>query len=124
MKVAIFSAKKYDREFLSTANDSRHHLGFFEAHLNEETVSLATGFDAVCVFVNDHGPWSAYLNAAYGWARGTNVSSAQFLFDRDEFDYIRKNWVFLDHERGRVRVCDGIELQFASATGRSACSRR
>ena len=54
MKVAIFSAKKYDREFLSTANDSRHHLGFFEAHLNEETVSLATGFDAVCVFVNDH----------------------------------------------------------------------
>src|SRR6185369_13725930 len=41
-------------EFLSTANDSRHHLGFFEAHLNEETVSLATGFDAVCVFVNDH----------------------------------------------------------------------
>ncbi len=54
MKVAIFSAKKYDREFLSTANASRHHLGFFEAHLNEETVGLATGFDAVCVFVNDH----------------------------------------------------------------------
>ncbi len=54
MRVAIFSAKKYDREFLSTANASRHHLGFFEAHLNEETVGLATGFDAVCVFVNDH----------------------------------------------------------------------
>ena len=47
----------------------------------------------------DHGPWSAYLNAAYGWARGTNVSSAQFLFDRDEFAYIRKNWVFLDHDQ-------------------------
>ena len=47
----------------------------------------------------DRGPFSAYLNAAYGWARGTNVSSAQFLFDRDEFDYIRKNWVFLDHDQ-------------------------
>ena len=47
----------------------------------------------------DHGPWSAYLNAAYGWARGTNVSSAQFLFDRDELDYIRHNWVFLDHDQ-------------------------
>ena len=47
----------------------------------------------------DHGPWSAYLNAAYGWARGTNVSSSQFLFARDEFNYIRKNWVFLDHDQ-------------------------
>ena len=53
MKVAIFSAKKYDREFVSAANASRHELRFFEPHLNEETVGLATGFDAVCVFVND-----------------------------------------------------------------------
>jgi TonB-dependent receptor-like protein len=45
------------------------------------------------------GGFAAYLNAAYGWARGTNVSSSQFLFDRDEFDYIRKNWVFLDHDQ-------------------------
>jgi D-lactate dehydrogenase len=53
MKVAIFSAKKYDREFLSGANGSRHELHFFEPHLGEETVGLATGFDAVCGFVND-----------------------------------------------------------------------
>ena len=53
MKVAIFSAKKYDREYLIAANASRHELRFFEPHLNEETVSLAEGFDAVCVFVND-----------------------------------------------------------------------
>ena len=53
MKVAIFSAKKYDREFLSVANGSRHELHFFEPHLNEETVGLATGSQAVCVFVND-----------------------------------------------------------------------
>ena len=47
----------------------------------------------------DHGPFSAYLNAAYEWARGTNISSAQFLFDRDEFAFIKKNWVFLDHDQ-------------------------
>ena len=53
MKVAIFSAKKYDREFLSAANAARHEIRFFEPHLSEETVGLAAGFDAVCVFVND-----------------------------------------------------------------------
>ena len=53
MKIAVFSAKKYDREFLSVANASRHELRFFEPHLNEETAGLAAGFEAVCVFVND-----------------------------------------------------------------------
>jgi hypothetical protein len=47
----------------------------------------------------NEGGFSAYLNAAYEWARGTNVSSAQFLFDPDEFAYIKKNWVFLDHDQ-------------------------
>ena len=58
MKVAVFSTKNYDREFLSAANAGRHELKFFEPHLNLETASLAAGFGAVCVFVNDH------LNAA------------------------------------------------------------
>jgi D-lactate dehydrogenase len=53
MKVAVFSTRKYDRDFLATANASRHELHFFEPHLNEETAGLAEGFDAVCVFVND-----------------------------------------------------------------------
>jgi D-lactate dehydrogenase len=53
VNTAIFSAKKYDREFLNAANGARHELSFFEPHLNEETVSLAAGFEAVCVFVND-----------------------------------------------------------------------
>ena len=53
MKIAVFSAKKYDREFLSAANRSRHELRFFEPHLGKETAGLAGGFDAVCVFVND-----------------------------------------------------------------------
>ena len=50
MKVAVFS----DREFLTMANAPRHEIYFFEVHLNETTGNLAAGFDAVCVFVNDH----------------------------------------------------------------------
>lgn len=53
MKVAVFGSKSYDRKFLDTANNCRHDLHFFEPHLNEETVGLADGFEAVCVFVND-----------------------------------------------------------------------
>ena len=54
MKVAVFSARNYDREFLSGANAARHEIHFFELHLNETTASLAAGFGAACVFVNDH----------------------------------------------------------------------
>jgi hypothetical protein len=47
----------------------------------------------------DHGPVSAYLNVGYEWARGTDVSSAQFLFDPDELAFIKHHWVFLDHDQ-------------------------
>lgn len=53
MKIAVFSAKRYDREFLTTANAGKHTLRFLEPHLGPETASLAAGFDGVCVFVND-----------------------------------------------------------------------
>lgn len=53
MKVAVFSARNYDREFLETANASRHELHFFEPHLSEQTARLPAGFPAVCIFVND-----------------------------------------------------------------------
>jgi D-lactate dehydrogenase len=53
VKVAVFSTKNYDREFLGSANASRHELYFFEPHLSEQTATLAEGFEAVCVFVND-----------------------------------------------------------------------
>ncbi len=58
MRIAVFSAKSYDREHLSHANrayadGSSHSLTFLDAHLDETTAALARGFDAVCVFVND-----------------------------------------------------------------------
>ncbi|RMG69046.1 MAG: 2-hydroxyacid dehydrogenase [Calditrichaeota bacterium] len=54
MKVAVFSTKSYDREFLDQANRRfGHELVYFEPHLRRETALLAQGFPAVCVFVND-----------------------------------------------------------------------
>ncbi|MDE2027968.1 MAG: 2-hydroxyacid dehydrogenase [Candidatus Omnitrophica bacterium] len=53
MKVAVFSTKSYDKEFLTEANKGRYELVFFETHLSAATARLANGFDAVCVFVND-----------------------------------------------------------------------
>lgn len=52
MKVAVFSTKSYDKEYLSTV-PSNHEFVFYETQLNEQTVNLVHGFDAVCLFVND-----------------------------------------------------------------------
>ena len=54
MKVAVFGAKSYDREFFLQANKPfNHELVFLDAHLNATNAVLATGFKAVCAFVND-----------------------------------------------------------------------
>lgn len=54
MKVAVFSAKPYDRQFLSQVNQKyAHELKFLTAGLDAQTAGLANGFEAVCVFVND-----------------------------------------------------------------------
>ena len=47
----------------------------------------------------DHGPFSAYGNLAYEWARGTHWSSAQFLFAPDEYAFVKNHWIFLDHDQ-------------------------
>lgn len=53
MKIAVFSTKPYDIEYLDRSNNSQHELVYFEASLNSKTIRLAENFDAVCVFVND-----------------------------------------------------------------------
>lgn len=53
-KVAVFSTKSYDRQFLEAANRERNlELIFFETQLNPHTAILAKGMTTVCVFVND-----------------------------------------------------------------------
>lgn len=54
IKLAFFDAKPYDKEgFDKYAADYGVEIKYFEARLNLDTVGLADGFDAVCVFVND-----------------------------------------------------------------------
>lgn len=57
MKLAVFSAKPYDKKYLSGALSSREdsslELIFHDFSLSQDTVALANGSDAVCVFVND-----------------------------------------------------------------------
>ena len=54
MRVAVFSTKPYDRQFLEAANAGLgHELHFLEPRLTAETARLAEGFAGVCVFVND-----------------------------------------------------------------------
>lgn len=59
MKLAVFSTKPYDKHYLTHARDAHFgsssalDLAFHEFALTPDTVSLATGADAVCVFVND-----------------------------------------------------------------------
>ncbi len=52
-RLAVFDSKPYMEEALRKQNRDRFALTFFEAKLTSETVSLAAGFQAVCVFVND-----------------------------------------------------------------------
>ena len=54
MKLAFFDTKPYDIPgFDRYALPAGIEIKYFEPNLNIDTVSLAAGFDAVCVFVND-----------------------------------------------------------------------
>ena len=68
MKVAVFSARNYDRQFLDMANTAgNHELIYFETGLEPKTALLADSCPAVCVFVNDDlGAETLKLLAAQG----------------------------------------------------------
>lgn len=54
MKIAFFDAKDYDKPaFDFFAKEQGITIKYFETKLNEDTVYLSAGYDAVCVFVND-----------------------------------------------------------------------
>ncbi|ESA36533.1 lactate dehydrogenase-like oxidoreductase [Leptolyngbya sp. Heron Island J] len=54
MKTAFFSTKRYDEQSFEKVNADYHHeLTFFEPRLMLETATLASGFPAVCTFIND-----------------------------------------------------------------------
>ncbi|MBE6107937.1 MAG: HPr family phosphocarrier protein [Erysipelotrichaceae bacterium] len=61
LKIAFFGTKDYDRTFFSELTKEKGHgtynseIKYFTSNLGPETASLAKGYDAVCIFVNDDG---------------------------------------------------------------------
>jgi D-lactate dehydrogenase len=78
MKVAVFSAKPYDRTFLERANAGRHELAFLEARLSLETAVLAAAFPTVCAFVNDRLDADVLKSLAGAGTRHIALRSAGF----------------------------------------------
>lgn len=55
MKIAFFSTKPYDKIwFEPMGEDYGFDIRFYEVPFSEETIYLAGGYDAICIFVNDH----------------------------------------------------------------------
>ncbi|MBA8800713.1 D-lactate dehydrogenase [Agrobacterium sp. RC10-4-1] len=53
MRIVVYSAKPYDRQFLDAAAHPGMKMQYCEARLSAETVALAEGAMAICAFVND-----------------------------------------------------------------------
>lgn len=55
MKIAFYSTKPYDKIYFEPmSRDYGIEIHFFEAPCNMETILLANGYDALCIFVNDY----------------------------------------------------------------------
>ena len=52
MIISLFSAQSYDRTYFDRFNKT-HEIRYLETTLNEQTVALAKGSQAICPFVND-----------------------------------------------------------------------
>ena len=79
MKIAVFSTKSYDREFLDAANaERRHEFVYFAPRLSEETAPLAAGFPAVCAFVQDRLSRDVLATLAAGGTRLVALRCAGF----------------------------------------------
>lgn len=64
MKIAFFDTKQYDKDTFEKFKTSDMTFKYFETKLNLDTVSLASGYDGVCIFVNDTAD-SAVIDKLY-----------------------------------------------------------
>lgn len=55
MKTVVFSAHRFETDFLREANGESHELMFVNLPLSMDTVNLANGAEAVSLFVSDDG---------------------------------------------------------------------
>ena len=55
MKIAFYSTKPYDKlRFEPLGKEYGFDIHFIETSCNAETVFMAKGHDAICIFVNDY----------------------------------------------------------------------
>lgn len=79
MRVAVFSTKPYDRRFFQKTNAQyQYDIAYFEPRLTDDTAKLADGYDAVCVFVNDHLDRDVLTTLAVGGTRLIALRCAGF----------------------------------------------
>ncbi|GGI04487.1 2-hydroxyacid dehydrogenase [Egicoccus halophilus] len=79
MRIAVFSARAYDRRFLDEANERHgHELHYLEARLDANTAALADGYEGVCVFVNDTVDAATMEQLAAGGTRLLTLRSAGY----------------------------------------------
>lgn len=55
MKIAFYGTKPYDKKwFEPLSKDYGFEIRFIELPCNKDTIGLARGYDAICIFVNDY----------------------------------------------------------------------
>lgn len=77
MRVAVFSTKSYDRQFLAQLED-RHEMRYIEPRLDRMTAPLAAGCEAACLFVNDKADRQALEGLAEAGVNHLALRSAGF----------------------------------------------
>ena len=79
MRIAIFSAQDFEKDFFETANQSfNHELVYFRERLHEQSAGIAAGFPAVCAFITDQLDESTLSALAAGGTRLIALRSAGF----------------------------------------------
>ncbi|MFC3651694.1 TonB-dependent receptor [Dyella humi] len=63
----------------------------------------------------NHGPVSAYFNAAFSRAMGKDVITGQYNFGVDELAYITNNWIHLDHDQ-KLASSGGVTYAITDST--------
>ena len=73
------------------------------------------GLELTGSYTNDSG-FSCFGNLARSVAKGTQWSSAQFLFDPSDLAYVKDHWIHLDHDQSLTASC-GASYRWAEGSG-------
>jgi D-lactate dehydrogenase len=78
VKVAVYSTRPYDRQFLDAANAGRHELRYLDCRQTVATTALAKGTSAVCLFAGDQANATTMMAFAHMGIRLIALRAAGF----------------------------------------------